>query len=249
MVACIVAVEAQEVIREGFIAIVAIFISTSTFAIIAGSPVYDASNYLQMVNELKSLEKQYNMLKNTYDNAIRQYKMMNNVNDGLRGQYGYGTLLDTANDALSRNWSPSTWNNALNGVAGGNPARYQELQKQYEQNHQTVTPVEYQRGSSAANTKDYQNQVAVNKTAAVQSAYAFDDIKQHLDRIHQLTQKIETTANVKASMDLNTRLIAELAYISTQELKMQTLINQQLVQQGSSQISSEIENSKFNQLS
>jgi len=49
-------------------------------------------------------------------------------------------------------------------------------------------------------------------------------------------------------VDLNSRLLAEVAYIQIQELKMQTLLNQQLAQQASNRIFDETQNAKFNAL-
>jgi len=223
-------------------------VSTLTYAIPAGTPVYDEASVAKLAQEVNTLSKQLDDLDGMYRTAKDEYDRTGQIQNELQGKYGYGGLLDGANDFAQRNWSPNTWDDALNGVAGGNQQRYNELKKSYDNRQETLTQTQYEKGSSKENAKDYQNQVNVNKTATVQGSYSFDDIKKHLDTIHQLTKKIDETTNAKAALDLNARLMAEVAYISTQQLKMQTIINQQIAQQGSSQITSETENAKFNQL-
>lgn len=82
----------------------------------------------------------------------------------------------------------------------------------------------------------------------MQSTYEFNDIQKHLDNIHELTQKIEATDNAKAATDLNSRLIAELAYVSVQELKMLTLLNEQTSQQSAGNIAAMSQQAAFNKL-
>ena len=52
----------------------------------------------------------------------------------------------------------------------------------------------------------------------------------------------------RALMYLNSRLVAEVAYIQTQELKMQILLNQQWAQASADLIADKTARAKFNQL-
>ena len=108
---------------------------------------------------------------------------------------------------------------------------------------------DYKKGASDDKAKVYQQQVDVNRAAQVQASYAFNDINQHLQNVHDLSAQIEQAKNSKAAIDLNSRLVAELAYIEIQELKLQTLINQQQAEQESESIAGETQNAKFNTLS
>lgn len=94
----------------------------------------------------------------------------------------------------------------------------------------------------------YAQDVQVNRAATVNATYAFDDIKTHLNTIHELSQQIDQAKNTKAATDLNSRLLTEMAYIQTQELKMQILLNQQLAQANADAIADKTASAKFNTL-
>lgn len=74
------------------------------------------------------------------------------------------------------------------------------------------------------------------------------DVEKDLQRIHQLSQQIEKTPNVKAATDLNSRLIVEVAYLETEMLKLQSLLNQQLAQGRSEGIAQQTRSATFNTL-
>lgn len=88
----------------------------------------------------------------------------------------------------------------------------------------------------------------VNRAAKVNATYAFGTIDSHLQTIYDLSQQIDVAPNSKAAMDLNSRLVAEVAFIQTQELKMQVLLNQQLAQANAETLASQEASAKFNTL-
>ena len=94
----------------------------------------------------------------------------------------------------------------------------------------------------------YTQDVQVNRAAQVSATYAFNNLKTHLATIHALSEKIDQAKNTKAAMDLNSRLIAELAYIQTQELKMQIVMNQQMAEAQADNIAAKTASAKFNAL-
>ena len=79
------------------------------------------------------------------------------------------------------------------------------------------------------------------------ATYEFDQINKHMQNLQELSQEIEKAPNIKSAMDLNSRIEIELADIQVEELRMQTLMNQQKAQQQSTQIAQESEASQFNQ--
>ena len=115
-------------------------------------------------------------------------------------------------------------------------------------NHPTLSENEYEKGASADKAKQYKQQVETNRAVSVNAIYAFNDIKAQLKSVHDLSAKIEQAKNTKAAVDLNSRLLTEIAFIQIQELKMQTLLNQQLAQAGASRIADETQAAKFNRL-
>ena len=64
--------------------------------------------------------------------------------------------------------------------------------------------------------------------------------------IHKLSQQIEKTVNTKGAIDLNSRLITELAFIQLMSLRLQTLMSQQVAQDSLSELQDRAEMAKFN---
>ena len=134
----------------------------------------------------------------------------------------------------------------MQGLSGGNPARYQELVSAYKANHPTLSKSAYEKGASKDKASVYNEDIQVNRAATVNASYAFNNIKSDLTTIHTLTGKIDQAKNTKAAMDLNSRLVAEDAYIQAQELKMQVLMNQQLAQENADNIADSTLSAEFN---
>ena len=154
--------------------------------------------------------------------------------------------MNGSQDLKNRQWSPDNWDSTLQGLSGGNPERYQELLMAYKQNHPTLSQKDYQKGASQTQAKVYLQDVQVNRAVKINATYAFNNIKTHLNTIHRLSEKIDLAKNTKAALDLNSRLTAELAYIQTQELKMQILMNQQMAQDNADTLAEKTQAAKFN---
>lgn len=188
--------------------------------------------------------EQVNTLKRAYNKSIQQYTatqnilsnaktQLNSLNDLVKknsGHYGFGSLQNQLADLKRQQWSADNWSDALKGKAGFSNSQYQALINQWQQNHQSLDETEFKKGASGSVLKNYQYTSNVNRAAGVQSEYAFNEINASLKRIHELSQKIETAENTKSAVDLNSRLLTEVAYLQTQNLKAQSLVNQQLAQ-------------------
>ncbi len=223
-----------------------VLIPLSSYA--TGFPVVDIASVSALLQNLSQLEKEYDTLKNTYDNAKEQLDQAKALTQDAEGHYGFGGLENGLSDLKDREWSPDNWQSTLKGLSGGNTARYQELVKAYKKEHPVLSQEAYQKGASQDQVATYKQDISVNRAAQVNATYAFDTIKTHLKTIHTLSDKIEQAKNTKAAMDLNSRLIAEVAYIQTQELKMQVLMNQQVAQVNADTIGSKSARAKFNTL-
>lgn len=219
----------------------------SLLSIEAGAvmPVIDGAAIAQLASQLSQLREQYNLLRNTYEMGQSQLDGIKSIRDFNSGNYGLGDL-ENSLDSL-RNWQNSAddWEGALNNVAGGNPVRYAQLVKAYEASHPTLSETEYLKGGSAGHLQQYKQKQAVNRAASVQATYAFNDINKHLKTIHKLSAQIDKTPNTKSAMDLNARLITELAYISVMHLKLQTIVSQQMSQENADLLAEEADMVRF----
>src|SRR3990167_4230213 len=98
-----------------------LFFSVNSFAML---PVVDAGAILNLVNQLKQLKKQYDLLNDTYKSSQAQLYQARAITNNQQGHYGYGGLLnDRGYTVANREWSPDNWQDVLKGLSGGNPAR------------------------------------------------------------------------------------------------------------------------------
>ncbi|HEM0351348.1 TPA: hypothetical protein U0T37_003196 [Legionella pneumophila] len=210
--------------------------------------VADAAMLVKAIEQLEQLRSQYQLLSQTYTTAQSQLEGIQQLKQFNSGHYGFGGLANSAADLNARQWSANTWEDALHNIAGGNPARYQELVNAYQKNHVILDDATYRKGASSERLTQYKNNVAVNQAVSVQATYAFNEVNRHLKAIHDLSNHIDKAANTKAAVDLNSRLLAEIAYIQTENLKLQTLLSQQAAQGGSNDLAMDNDSVRFNTL-
>ncbi|MBA2649915.1 MAG: hypothetical protein H0U75_10060 [Legionella sp.] len=239
--------------KKGMLSLLMSLLLSTAQADIIG--VTDAAMLANAIEQLKQLKDQYDTLQQTYDNAKQQLDTAHSQLDSINqlknfnsGHYQFGDVSNSLADLKDRQWSPNTWDDALRNVAGGNPSRYQELVKAYEKNHKTLDDSAFEKGASKEQLALFKQAKEVNKAASVESTYSYNEINKHLKAVHTLSALIEKAPNTKSAVDLNSRLLAEIAYIQTQNLKMQTLVSQQLAQGGANDIAIDSQIAKFNRL-
>lgn len=217
-----------------------LLLATNSYAApsVAPQPVID-------LKSLAQLEQQVTQLTNMYDQLAKTAAEVKSIKSNTSGLFTYGNM---HNDLSSWQWTAGTWNQELAELAGGNPARYNELVNEYEKSHPVMTSNQYSQGASTERAAIYQQNSNINKTAYVEAAKEFNDINQRLSDIHDLTVQIDTADTSKKAMDLNSRLLAQVAYLQAEQLRMQTLINQQYVQTQAAQLDEDSLASQFNKL-
>lgn len=231
--------------RRVGLALFAICAPMFSFAVI---PVIDVKSLISMGKSIAQMKKQYALLQRSYKNSQLQLDQAKRLKDDVEGHYGMGGLLNGLDSVNKQQWSPNNWQDALKGLAGGNPQRYKQLLSAYKKAHPSMSEQEFAKHTSKSQAKVFHQDVMVNQAATVNATYAFNNINDHIKRVHALSMQIDKANNTKAAMDLNSRLITELAYIQIQELKMQSLLNQQIAQANADVIAGKIAKAKFNVL-
>ena len=222
--------------------LIASLFTPTVFADITGAG--DAALIAKMVEQIKELQKQYKVLDKTYKNAESQLDSVNRLAKFNSGHSGFGRLHNSLADMQKRQ-SANTWRETLKGVAGGNPERYSELVKAYERQHEHVNKATFSKGATQARTSQFEETREVTQAASVESEAAFNDINESLKRIHDLSDQIEKAENTKAAIDLNSRLLAEVAYLQTQNLKAQAILNQQMASKSGSNLADDTALAEF----
>ncbi len=212
-------------------------------------PFGDIAILAALGQQLTELQRHWDTLNSAKNTAENQLNKLNDLGSFNSGSYGFGDFQNKLEDLKLRQGS-STWEEALNNIAGGNADRYASLVQAYERAHPTLNDDEYKRGASDTRLAMYQQNKRVNKAVSVQTTAAFNQVNKHLAAVHVLSKQIEgeKNKNTKSAVDLNTRLLVEMAYIQTDLFKLQALANQQAVQIQASEIADDSEAVRFNQL-
>ena len=180
----------------------------------------------------------------TYRNAQSQLDSANKLTQMNSGHSGFGRMHNSIND-LHKRQSADNWRETLKGVSGGNPERYKELVTAYEKQHASLNRTQFSRGATPARTERFEQERQLTQAASVESESSFNDINESLKRIHDLSEQIEKAENTKAAIDLNSRLVAEVAYLQAQNLKAQAILNQQLAMRSAGTLEDDAELAKY----
>jgi len=210
--------------------------------------VSDVQLIMLLSHQLTELRAQVRILKDSYEAAKGQIDGLNQLKDMNSGHYGFGNL-NNGLDALQSWQSPvSTWEDALHNLAGGNEERFKALVEAYEKNHPALNENNYARFVSPDKLARFKEDKAVNRAVQTETTQSYNDINKHIAALHKLSQEIEKTPNTKGAVDLNSRLVTELGFIQLMSLRLQTLMNQQLAQEGLSELQDRADMAKFNYL-
>lgn len=216
--------------------------------VIAMLPVMDVNAISELSSQYSVMQEQVSKMSHLNDLTSSIDTKTKSLVDDAEGNYGFGDLYNTDKDLEAKQYSPDSWDDALHQLSGGNEDRYQQLVKEYAEDHETIDHNSYAKGSTDSDASVYDQQVNTNTAAAVNSSYAFDNINDELGTVHSLSEKIESADNTKAAIDLNSRLTAELAYIQLESLKMQSIQNEQVASNTSVQIHDETLESTYRAL-
>ena len=233
-----------KLIKIGFV-IAAMIMPISGFAFL---PVIDPTAVYNLIRQLNTLHNEYTEMQKQYANSQDQLYQAKVITSNQEGHYGYGDLLDGGQYSTNRQWSPNNWQDALKGLAGGNPARYQQLVSQYKSDNPTMSQSDYSQGAGHYNAIVYQDQIQNNQAASVTATYAFNNIAEHLQHIRAISKQIESAPNQKSATDLNTRMEGEIAYVQVEMLKQMALMNEQKADQNANKIRYETQTAQFNRL-
>lgn len=188
--------------------------------------------------------RQIALLAKTLHKMELQYLQIKRTSEALSGKYGYGRWLKGPARLLDPYYHPSSTRELFDLMRrGGGSGRYSDRVSVYQEkypsaNRDDVFP--YKPDSPEAH--QYES-LAVNTGAlSVSGEMIYDSIANRKKIILALQGEIDETDNIKASMDLNNRLMVELNMVMVDALHLQSLqaqstaaVNQAKVNQSYSQ--------------
>ena len=210
--------------------------------------VADVELIATSLKQLSVLRDQYQLLQDAKYQAKNQLDSINSLRNMNSGHYGFGELSNGLDTLQSWQSPASTWQDALQNLSGGNPSRYQALVEAYEKNHPALNEAAYARNTTPENAARFKEDKAVNRAVQVQTTDSYNEINRHMAALHKLAKQIEKTPNTKGAIDLNSRLVTELAFIQLASLRLQTLMGQQVAQENLSELQDRADMVRFNRL-
>jgi len=189
-------------------------LATAGDAAATGYPVFDISNLMQAIKEYEQLTQQLMQMQQQYQS--------------LTGSRNMGGLFNSPGEQQMRQYAPGSWQQSLNvlqqGGLPGNAADVVRAAQTFARSQGiTQTGAQVFPGKSGNNADAVAYTSSSNTTAAAAglSQAAYDQTQARMQRVQQYLNQINSTQDVKASIDLNARMLAEVNEALTQLIQLQ----------------------------
>ena len=227
--------------RKLIFSIPLIGLSLSAFATM---PVFDYTNFGELVKEYTQLQHQYTLLSQTYQNAQQQLSQAKEIASDAEGHYGWSNFKfkDYQSYGTGGGDISSLFNLAKQG--GGSSSigsSIDQLSKDFPINTNTINQV-----ITDPQTQKYYTlkaETTLANRAASQADY--NNIQKQIDYQNQLRAQIDNTKNTKSAIDLLTRSQIEGNLINLEILRQTALANQQSSVNSQAELNDEVLNANF----
>lgn len=169
-----------------------------------GWPTFDASNLMQLQEQMKQLQRQYELLRQQHAS--------------LTGNYGRGQIGLT--DAISAASAiPGTWQEVVALQAKG---AYAQAQTNAERQLATL-PLAAFRDPKGSTAVQYGRSSDAVRSALAGGDVLYAQVQTHLNNLTQMSYQVDRTANVKDAQDLQNRIATENGMLQTALVKVNAL--------------------------
>lgn len=183
---------------------------TTGFAQLA---VVDKAAIAQAVQQVSELKQQYEMLKKQYDELTA-------LKDSMTGSYGFSSLLNELEDEQSRRPLPKTWQEVVAAQADG---FYGERLDHYSKLFPQIDTHLFVSSSHGREVKSYTLAKSNTQASFAAAEAVYDQIEKRIQTIEALIRQIDQTPNMKAAMNLNSRIVAETGFVSLDLARLNTM--------------------------
>ncbi len=188
----------------------------------AGMPVIDAANLAQAIQEVLSWGQQLQGMERQYSQLLQSYRQLQSTYNSLTGARGMQNLLQIS--MASRNYLPVNYAQ-LTGIINGTSTAYPVLSSQVQTSIQSNAVLNTQRvGGLSPQAQQYllqSRQAAATLSMLSQQSQA--NASGNFSNVQTLISALATTADTKASADLNGRIQSEQVMTQTNQIKTDAL--------------------------
>lgn len=201
-----------------------------------------ASIYGINLSQLEELQKQYEMFQKQYDIYKDQLEELKDTKKAFTGKYGFGKIDKSSVKA----WLNDEQNikKLLNAYDSGS-GQFGRLAKAYEKEFPIDGTKFMGRGFSDIDKQYYSLSAKTALSTRTASEMEFNNIDTKISTQESLQQKIDSTDNVKASVDLLARMQAEGNKIMLENLRMLSILTQQAAIDSQGQINAVAKSARF----
>ncbi|MBI1302054.1 MAG: hypothetical protein GC137_10455 [Alphaproteobacteria bacterium] len=190
-----------------------------------GIPVYDASNFAQLLAQIDAMAEDYQAQLNQLDEAIRQ-------SNAIIGPRNSGNLFNSALEKELREITPNTWQDTLNMINANNlPNGALGTQSIYSDLINIYDPLTGANAFASDPTgplsKALDRRTNTNFAAMAASEQAYNNIAQRIDIYESLLEELNNTQDLKASTDLQARISVENGLLMNELIRLNAINIQQ----------------------
>ena len=190
-----------------------------------GIPVYDAAGYAQLLTQLEQMTQDYQKQIEQLSEAVKQ-------TNALTGTRDMGTLANGTLEADLRRYLPNTWQetmnmmsaSGLNGAGLGTQGTYNDLYSLYEPLKGTDAITTDPSGAAA---QALDRRTGTTFAAMAAGEQAFNSIPRRMETYETLLTELDTTQDLKGSIDLLARISAENGFILNEMMRLNAIQIQQ----------------------
>ena len=175
-----------------------------------------------------------------------QQSTLAELQQDLRGNFGYGNLFNSTQDLEKRQWSGNSWLEALNQSNTSKTSTFVQAQQSYTKLYPLVNAAQIAPEGSLKRSF-YLQSSQINRTALAASSYSYDQMNQHIERIHTILAQLEKQPSEKAAIDLTARLMGEVGFLQVEGLKQQSIQNQIAATESQNTVNGMSDQSRFMQ--
>lgn len=160
---------------------------------------------------------------------LHELKNLRNIAHGdmrsLQGDLNALNPLHFTSDSLRQHlWSASNWRSALSGEKGSSMISGMD---NFKKNNQQI----YQFTDHTSQKEEVNQALETNAVLDAESSKEYDRLGVYAEKVNALSNRVQSAASTKEALDINNKLLVELAYLEIETIHMQALQNQASAQQ------------------
>jgi type IV secretion system protein VirB5 len=196
----------------------------------AGMPVIDVANLAQAIQQVLSWGQQLEGMTQQYSELVQSYQQLQSTYNSLTGPRGMQNLLPVS--IANRNYLPANYSQ-MTGVINGTSTAYPALSSQVQTSIQTNAILSTQgvNGLSPQAQQYVRQSRQAAATLSMLSQQNQANASTNFSNVQSLISALGSTADTKASADLNGRIQSEQVMTQTNQIKTDALYQSVQAQQ------------------